>query len=120
MLAVPMREGMMTMPSHVMFVLNSAPAFLYFLCYIIVLFLWAEVILTSGRKHDLRDPSLKIKELRPVFYAIWLFIWIALVTLYVLVRPGARAHTHTHASRAAASLTFARRTLSCSKATAWK
>lgn len=63
------------------------------MCYVIVLFLWAELILTAGRKHDLRDPSLRIRELRPVFYTVWGLIWLSIVVLYTLDFVAFKAHT---------------------------
>lgn len=82
-LAIPMRESKLAMPSHVMFVLNSAPAFLFFICYLIVLFVWIELFHTMN-KTDLKDPSFKIRTMRPVFMTIVVLIWLTVFILYVL------------------------------------
>jgi hypothetical protein len=81
--AIPVREAFVVVPSHVLFVLSSAPAFLYSACYLIVLFVWIELHVTAGQA-DLKDPEFKIQRTRPIFLTIVALIWVAVVTLYVV------------------------------------
>jgi formate hydrogenlyase subunit 3/multisubunit Na+/H+ antiporter MnhD subunit len=52
-------------------------------CYLIVLFLWAEIYHTAN-KQDLKDPSLKIRNLKGVFLTVVALIWAAVIILYSL------------------------------------
>ena len=84
-LAIPIRESKLRLPSHVLFLVNSMPAFLFFVCFLIVLFVWAELYHTAKAKPgDLRDPSFRIRSLRPVFLTIIFLIYVAIAVLYIL------------------------------------
>uniref|UniRef100_A0A7S1YEU1 THH1/TOM1/TOM3 domain-containing protein n=1 Tax=Sexangularia sp. CB-2014 TaxID=1486929 RepID=A0A7S1YEU1_9EUKA len=67
-LSVPLREGMLhdVLDNRVMIALVFIPSLAYFINYLIILFLWAEIYHTS-RQEIVQDPSLTISKLAPLF-----------------------------------------------------
>ncbi len=64
------------------FVLNSAPNFMFFTCYLTILFLWGRVLHRSNAAADDRDGATR-KRFRRLFFAINGTMYAVLVSLYI-------------------------------------
>jgi hypothetical protein len=82
-LAVPLREGMLedVLDNRVMIALTFIPSLAFFINYLVILFLWAEIYHTS-RREVVQDPSLTISRLAPIFKGLVAFIVLAFFGMF--------------------------------------
>lgn len=95
-------EEMIAVPNLVNLLMQTIPSFLFFSCYLIILFLWAEIY------HTIHSPgSVDILRLRPIYFGTQGFMYAVVIVLELVDRfaypnmgPCPKPDIHTPMQRA--------------------